>query len=504
MARGMAKLGRFLYERVQNVSQNLTKEKVKNELAWMAGNAAIGAAAKALTSATLAAITPAAAVTVGGLAAAAFITSSIRHVTDNAKAEYNQAISNGEKKPSKLRLLWKHANEDDLIPHIKTKQFWGRTFIGMTFSGSILWGLENTTVGQNVAEHAGKAFQKTTHWLSDRANAVFSMFHRKTQLDLETIRVNLKTIRGVPQLHPAAEVTTAAPPAAPAPVEVAAPTAIPAPLTPEANASNLITKNGPRTPQQIKDYAYNLLNGKNGVTADPETAIELYKEAAQMGNLQARADLAYLASQKDYKDFGLTDYLKNHPTPATHPSTTGTADAKHLAPKKPSHTYTDFKAQKPIEPAVKAPPNVSAETAAPQTLKNRAPAHITTCTNDVSPERVEGFLRGENDNIISVDCNPIKDASIQMAQNGDFIMLNGTRIEKDGPPELAKSWITRATATVSRMDWGWLEERFRSAAAKLATQKQVPNLLTASPSPAPVALARVAETPENWLVHNIQ
>lgn len=488
MARGIAKLGRFLYERVQNVSQNLTKEKVKSELAWMAGNAAICGAAKILTAATLATVTPAAIATAAGIVLGGVVATSIRHIKEQVDVD----VKKDGNTDSRLKLAIRHLNRVEIWDHMKTSQFRTRLLLNWGVSIGTFGLLEGTDIGQNVVEHAGKAFQKTTHWLSDRANAVFSMFHRETQLDLGTIRVNLKTIRSVPQLHPAAEVTTTAPAAAPVPVEVAAPTAMPAPPTPEANASNLIAKNGLRTPQQIKDYAYTLLNGKNGVPADPDVAIALYKEAAQMGNLQARADLAYLASQKDYKDFGLTEYLKSHPTPVTHSPTTGTAGAKSLAPTKPSRIRMEFPAPKPINPAAEIPVpaadpyDLSAyfrdETPEPPS----APRVVMECTTGLTPETIKTLDKTQP---LIPDC----DVRTNYVFPGDTLVIDGQEMTKAaGPRKLTLEWAGRLVEEFTARKAGLL----RAMAEKFAA--------AAAPSPAPVALARVAETPENWLVHNIQ
>lgn len=488
MARGIAKLGRFLYERVQNVSQNLTKEKVKSELAWMAGNAAICGAAKILTAATLATATPAAIVTAAGIVVGGVLATSIRHIKEqvdvDAKKEGNT--------DSRLKLAIRHLNRAEIWDHMKTSQFRTRLLLNWGVSIGTFGLLEGTDIGHTITEHAGKAFQKTTHWLSDRANAVFSMFKNAVKLDAKPV-MNLPRTVAASAPAPAAVVPDApvmATTDAPAAVEAAAPTAMPAPPTPEANASNLIAKNGLRTPQQIKDYAYTLLNGKNGVPADPDVAIALYKEAAQMGNLQARADLAYLASQKDYKDFGLTEYLKSHPTPVTHSPTTGTAGAKSLAPTKPSRIRMEFPAPKPINPAAEIPVpaadpyDLSAyfrdETPEPPS----APRVVMECTTGLTPETIKTLDKTQP---LIPDC----DVRTNYVFPGDTLVIDGQEMTKAaGPRKLTLEWAGRLVEEFTARKAGLL----RAMAEKFAA--------AAAPSPAPVARA-MATTPENWLGRNI-
>lgn len=311
MARGMAILGRLklgrLYDRLQNVSQNLTKEKVKSELAWMAGNAAICGAAKILTAATLATVTPAAIATAAGIVLGGVVATSIRHIKEQVDVD----VKKDGNTDSRLKLAIRHLNRAEIWDHMKTSQFCTRLLLNWGVSLGTFSLLEGTNIGQKIAEHAGKAVQKTAHWLSDRANAVFSMFKNAVKLDANSVMPIQSALAMPAPAHLPNAVVVDAPSTPSTPSATA--------LPPKMGASEWIAEKHLKTPQHIKDYAYTLLNGKNGVTADPETAIELYKKAAQMGNLQARADLAYLASQKDYKGFGLTEYLKSHPTPVAPP-----------------------------------------------------------------------------------------------------------------------------------------------------------------------------------------
>lgn len=49
--------------------------------------------------------------------------------------------------------------------------------------------------------------------------------------------------------------------------------------------------------QAIKDLGYFIYNGREGFSADPETALSLYEKAAAAGNRQAPADLAYIKAR---------------------------------------------------------------------------------------------------------------------------------------------------------------------------------------------------------------
>lgn len=503
MARGIAKLGDLL-DRVKNVSrnltqnltQNLTKEKVKSELAWMSGNAVIcGAAkiltgaiitsasstalvAKALTAATLVTATPAIA-TAAGIVVGGVLLTSIRHIKEQVDVD---AKKDGNT-DSRLKLAIRHLNRAEIWDHMKTSQFRTRLLLNWGVSLGTFGLLEGTDIGQKVAEHAGKAIQKTAHWLSGRANAVCSMLKNAVNLNAKSV-MPIQSALAMPAPAPVPNAVVVDAPPTPAAPSAAVP-------PPKMGAPALIAEKDLRTPQQIKDYAYTLLNGKNGVTADPKTAIELYKISATAGNKQAIENLRFLASQKQYKGFGLTEYLKSHPTPVAHSPTTGTAGAKSLAPTKPSRIHMEFPAPKPINPAAAIPVpaadpyDLSAyfrdETPEPPS----APRVVMKCTTGLNLETIKTLDKTQP---LIPDC----DVRTNLTHAGDLLEIDDNQYYYDGKkPVYTLNWAGRIAEEFTARKAGYL----RAITEKLFT--------AAPPSPAPVNIARVTP-PESWLVHNIQ
>lgn len=108
------------------------------------------------------------------------------------------------------------------------------------------------------------------------------------------------------------------------------------------------------------------------------------------------------------------------------------------------------------------------------------------CTTGLTPETIKTLDKTQQ---LIPDC----DVRTNYVFPGDTLVIDGQEMTKAaGPRKLTLEWAGRLVEEFTARKAGLL----RAMAEKFAD--------AAAPSPAPVALARLAETPENWLVHNIQ